>query len=164
MKTKYLVAAAALSWLSITAANAADPKPADDNMIGLTTPNGKLVYDFINLWFNQHKGEEAFDKYVSRDNYMNHAVYSSTVDKRKSFEEEKKEEAGMVPPGASFEFKQLIAQGSLVFAHILAKQNKDAVGDEMVMILRVRNGKIIDHWDLHIELKPNSAVFSNLDR
>lgn len=167
MKAKRFAMLAALSALTAMSAHAADKpkaKPADDNMIGLTTPNGKLVYDFINLWFNEHKGEEAFDKYVSRDNYMNHAVYNSSVNKKKTFEEEKAEESRMIPPGTIFDIKQIISQGSLVFAHILAKQNKDAVGDEMVMILRVRDGKITDHWDLHTELKPDSAVFTNLDR
>jgi predicted SnoaL-like aldol condensation-catalyzing enzyme len=139
----------------------------DDNMIGLTTPNGKLVYDFVNLWFNEHKTNEAFDRYVSKEHYMNHAVYDASVNKHPSFEEEKIAEARAVPPGAHFEFKQLIAQGSLVIAHIHAFQDysqKNDPGDEMVMILRVRDGKIVDHWDLHTQLKADSAVFAGLDR
>lgn len=135
----------------------------DDNMIGLSTPNGKLVYDFVNLWFNEHKGAEAFDKYVSRDNYVNHAVYSASVNKHPSFEEEKAAEARAIPPGTRFEFKQLISQGSLVFAHIHAFPKPNTVGDEMIMILRVQNGKITDHWDIHTELKPDSMVFENLN-
>jgi predicted SnoaL-like aldol condensation-catalyzing enzyme len=143
---------------------AAGARAADDNMIGLTTANGKLVYDFINLWFNEHKTDAAFDKYVSRDHYMNHAVYSSSVNKHLTFEQEKAEEARAVPAGARFEFKQLIAQGSLVVAHIHAFPGPNTVGDEMVMILRVRHGKITDHWDIHAPLKADSAVFADLDR
>jgi len=51
-----------------------------------------------------------------------------------------------------------------VFAHIHASQGGPGPGDEMVMILRVRDGKITDHWDLHDALKEDSVVFSGLDR
>ncbi|MFT3905912.1 MAG: nuclear transport factor 2 family protein [Steroidobacteraceae bacterium] len=137
---------------------------ADDNLIGLTTPNGKIAYDFINLWFNEGKGVEAWDKYVSRDHYMNHAVYSASRDKHPSFEEEKQTEARMGgTPGTHFDIKQLVAQGSLVFAHIhVAKA--DGPGRELVMILRVRDGKITDHWDIHEALKEDSVVFDQLER
>lgn len=159
-----LGALSALTAMPCYAADSAKAKPVDDNMIGLSTPNGKLVYDFINLWFNEHKGAAAFDKYVSRDNYMNHSVYSSTAKKNETFEEEKAEEVRVTPPGAIFDIKQLIAQGSLVFVHILAKKDKDAAGDQMVMILRVRDGKIVDHWDIHVPLKEGTAVFEGLVR
>ena len=106
MKLTAMIPALALAALAGGAVAADKAAPVDDNMIGLTTPNGKLVYDFINLWFNEHKGAEAFDKYVSHDNYMNHAVYNSSKNKHPSFEEEKAEEARIVPPQAKFEFKQ----------------------------------------------------------
>jgi predicted SnoaL-like aldol condensation-catalyzing enzyme len=163
LKIWALLATAALALSSSIAVSAADNQ-AYDNMIGLTTPEGKLAHDFINLWFNEKKGAEAFDKYVSRDNYMNHAVYNSSTTRPKTFEQEKEEETRIVPAGARFVFKQLIAQGGLVFAHINAFQGPGGPGDEMVMILRVQNGKITDHWDLHAELKEDSAVFVGLDR
>ena len=166
-----LLSAAALTLLTPPVTLAADTapataaKPAYDNMIGLTTADGKLVYDFINLWFNEKKGAEAFDKYVSHDNYLNHAVYNSSVNKPRTFEQEKEEEARIVPANGRFVFKQLIAQGGLVFAHINAFPDaRGGPGDEMVMILRVQNGKITDHWDLHTELQEDSAVFAGLDR
>lgn len=164
MKLKLMIPALLLGALSMQAALADGQAPADDNMIGLTTPNGKLVYDFIDLWFNQHKGAEAFDKYVSRTNYVNHAVYSaSTKNPHKSFEQERDEEARAIPPTSKFEIKQLITQGSLVFAHILAHAGPSGPGDEMLMILRVRDGKITDHWDVHVELKDDSMVFQDLN-
>jgi predicted SnoaL-like aldol condensation-catalyzing enzyme len=164
MKARQLIAVAGLALLTAVAVQAADKAKAYDNMIGLKTADGKLVYDFINLWFNEKKGAEAFDKYVSHTNYMNHAVYNSSVNKPRTFEQEKAEEARIVPPGGRFVFKQLITQGGLVFAHINAFQGATGPGDEMVMILRVQNGKITDHWDLHTELKEDSAVFAGLDR
>lgn len=155
---------AALLGLGMAMAQAADSPPKDDNLIGLSTPNGKLVYDFINLWFNDRKPDEAFDKYVSHDHYENHAVYSASVNKHPSFEQEKADESRAIgDPSHTFEIKQLISQGSLVFAHVHVVV-PDGPGNELVMILRVREGKITDHWDLHEKLKDDSAVFADLNR
>ena len=55
------------------------PPDPNGNLIGLQTANGRLVYDFINLWFNEHQAAAAWDKYVARHGYMNHAVYNATT-------------------------------------------------------------------------------------
>lgn len=140
-------------------------EPVDDNLIGLKTENGRLARDFVDLWFNQHKPEEAFDRYVSRDHYMNHAVYSASVNTPKTFEQEKLEEARATPSaGSHFEFEQIIAQGGLVFMHIHVVHAAPDPGNELIILLRFRDGKITDHWDLHAPLKADSAVFAELDR
>ncbi|HTP38405.1 MAG TPA: hypothetical protein VMI92_02405 [Steroidobacteraceae bacterium] len=217
MKAKLLISMAALGMVATATALAADQAPAADpngNMIGLTTPNGKLVYDFIDMWFNKHMAEAAWDKYVARQGYMNHAVYNATTKTvNKTFEEEKKEESRAAGPNTKFVFKQLIAQGNLVFVHIAASHGEGGVGpatgvpaaapagaapagappagagapppggamraqgpggpgmqgdgkgpDEMIMILRVNHGKIVDHWDLHVPTNSDSVVFEGLDR
>jgi predicted SnoaL-like aldol condensation-catalyzing enzyme len=198
-----LAAALALIAFDTGAQAAAAPADPNGNLIGLTTPNGKLVRDFINMWFNDHKAEAAWDKYVARNGYMNHAVYNATLKTvNKTFAEEKAEEARAVGPGTIFKIKQLISQGNLVFVHIAASRNEGGVGpatgvpaapaaapaggppaggaraggggpgpvgdgkgdDEMVMILRVKDGKIVDHWDLHVPTNSDSVVFEGLDR
>jgi len=239
MNLKHLFATTAISVLAVSAVHAAQtaadiaaakPDP-NGNLIGLQTENGKLVYNFIDLWFNQHKSEEAWDTYVAREGYMNHAVYNSTTATvGRSFEEEKAEEARAAGPGTHFDIKQIVAQGNLVFVHIAATNNGgegaatgradqgalsvagggapagappqgagappqgaagapggmppggmppgaqpqggpgggsngDGLGpDEMVMILRVKDDKIVDHWDMHIPTNSNSVVFEGLDR
>ena len=84
-----------------------------------------------------------------------------------------------------------MAQGDLVFLHIVAKSQGPAPAsaggapaaaappvtanpggmvadgkgpDEMMMILRVKDGMIVDHWDMHIPTNSNSVVFADLDR
>lgn len=161
---KALTCAVALAVLTLSSpAWSAAPKPAPTgNMIGLSTENGRIAYDFIDLWFNQRQPEAAFDKYVARSGYMNHSMVSkNTV---QTFESQKAEETRVTPPNARFEFKQLVAQGDLVFAHIHAFGSPNPLGDEMVIILRVRQGKVVDHWDLHTPIKPDSNVFEGLDR
>ncbi|MGC3982406.1 MAG: hypothetical protein QM808_14245 [Steroidobacteraceae bacterium] len=167
MKIKQLIATALLV-ASMGLAQAAD-KPAaakstDDNMIGLTTENGKVVYNFINEWWNEKKGAAVWEKYVSRENYENHAVYSAKKGVHPSFDEEVAAEVKIANASTTrFEIKQLVSQGSLVFAHIHAIP-KEGLGRQLVMILRVRNGKITDHWDIHEALKEDSVVFDNLNR
>lgn len=96
---------------------------------------------------------------------MNHAVYSASVNEPKSFAQEKQEEARVTPSGGShFDFKQIIVQGSLVFMHIHVVHAAPDPGNELVILLRIRDGKITDHWDLHAPLKADSAVFAGLDR
>lgn len=221
MKLTRLVSITALSVLAAAATQAADAaKTAADkaaakpdpngNLIGLTTPNGKLAYNFIDMWFNEHKAEAAWDQYVARKGYMNHAVYNATKSTvNKTFEQEKAEEARAAGPNSKFDIKQIVAQGNLVFVHIAATNGEGGVGpatgmpatptaapanapaaggmspggappaggmaaggpsgdgkgwDEMVMILRVKDGKIVDHWDMHVPTHSDSVVFEGLDR
>ena len=204
MKTRWLVGTVAFALLAglgraspVVASAAADP---NGNLIGLKTANGRLVYNFINLWFNEHQSEAAWDKYVARHGYMNHAVYNATTQTvNHTFAEEKAEEARAAGPHTVFKIKQLVAQGNLVFVHIAASHGEGGQGpatgvtpgtpsasavnpaagpgpggpgpqgdgkgdDEMVMILRVHHGKIVDHWDLHVPTNSDSVVFEGLDR
>jgi predicted SnoaL-like aldol condensation-catalyzing enzyme len=164
---RILLAAVIACGLSSTALVAA-PAPAsaakDPNMIGLTTENGRAAYDFIDMWFNQHKPLEAFDKYVSRDHYMNH---TTTTDVVQTFDSQKVFEASITPADAHFDVKQIVAQGDLVVMHIFARgggQKATKNGDELVEFLRFRDGKIVDHWDFHVPLEDKSAVFTGMNR
>jgi len=136
----------------------------DPNLSGLLTPNGRIVFDFLTLWFNDDQPGAAFDKYVSRDNYMDHAVYSASTSKKQSFDEEKAAESRITGPGIHFEFMQMVAQGDTVFSHIKVTNPRNPVGSEMIEIEKLKNGKITDHWDIHVPLKPDSEVFLGLNR
>jgi len=142
------------------AAFAADPM----NMAGADTPEAKVAMAWVNLAFNEHQMGEAFDKYVSRDNYMNHASGASSKDKQ-TFAFEKAYEIRFFPPASRFEIKQVFAQGEYVVLQIHAFHGpEDRLGDELVEFLRVQRGKIVDHWDLHIPVREDSLVFAGLDR
>jgi predicted SnoaL-like aldol condensation-catalyzing enzyme len=159
----------------------------------IATPNGRIAYDFVDMWFNQHQAAKAWDTYVARTGFENHAVYNSTTKSlHNSFDQEKAEEARAAGPGTVFDIKQVVAQGNLVFLHIAASHGQGGVGpatgnpppnatpaaaqngpgpagdgkgpDEMVMILRIKNGKVVDHWDLHVPTNSDSVVFADLDR
>jgi predicted SnoaL-like aldol condensation-catalyzing enzyme len=91
-------------------------------------------------------------------------VYSAKRGQQLGFEEEKQSEIKIAANSTTrFEIRQLIAQGGLVFAHVQAVK-PNGPGSELVMIFRVRNGKITDHWDIHEALKEDSVVFDDLVR
>ncbi|MFT3907041.1 MAG: nuclear transport factor 2 family protein [Steroidobacteraceae bacterium] len=126
------------------------------DMVGLQTANGKLAAEMLDLWFNQTKPGEAFDRYVSRDDFTDHYGKNSTH----SFEEVKAAEIKMTTPDMHFQIKQIIAQGDLVFAHVLVTSPRSGqFGNELVEIMRFKDGKVTEHWDLHVPLQQDAREF-----
>jgi predicted SnoaL-like aldol condensation-catalyzing enzyme len=158
----------------LISANAMAAKPTD--MDGAKTANGKVVVNFIETLFNQHKGEEAFDKYVSR-NYLDHgylgvgpgpaAAASEGMSaaspppqnaQKSDFERGREGEARMVANSKiHIDIKKVIAQGDLVFVQGHGTNGQSPNGDLMWVLYRVENGKITEHWDTHNEI-PNNQV------
>jgi len=52
---------------------------AKGNFIGLSTENGRIAWNFIDMAFNQKRMDQAFDKYIARTGYFDH---NSSVDIR----------------------------------------------------------------------------------
>lgn len=138
------------SVLAVPAAQA-----ASDDLIGLTTPNGKLAAEMLNLWFNEHKPGEAFDKYVSRTQFADHFGKQTNH----SFEDVKATEIKITGSNLHFDIKQIVAQGDLVFAHIHVTNGKPGFGNELVEIMRFKDGKMVEHWDLHVPLEQDASTF-----
>jgi len=95
---------------------------------------------------------------------VDHAVYSASTNKKQSFAEERAAEVKATFPGEHFVSKQMVAQGDLVISHIVASNSPNPVGNELIEIERLKDGKIVDHWDIHVPLKPDSMVFVGLNR
>lgn len=126
-----------------------------DDMIGLKTANGRIAAKMLDLWFNEHKPGEAFDKYVSRTDLTTHTPQKTTH----SFEDTKAEEIQMTGTNLHFDIKQIVAQGDLVFAHIHVMNGKSEYGRELVEIMRFSKGKMVEHWDLHVPLEQDPTAF-----
>lgn len=128
---------------------------ASNDLIGLSTPNGKIAADMLNLWFNEHKPGEAFDKYVSRTDFTDHYGKETSH----SFEQVRATEIKITGTNLHFEIKQIIAQGDLVFAHIHVTNGKSELGNELVEIMRFKDGKMVEHWNIHTPLQVDAATF-----
>lgn len=117
--------------------------------------NKRIVRDFYDMAFNQHKPAEAAAKYLGSV-YVQHNP--GVGDGADAFV------ARFEPffkrfPNSHADIKQVIAEGDLVALHLNSKQDKDDRGRAIVDIFRVQDGKIVEHWDViqPVPAEPNSS-------
>ena len=138
-------------WLFVGSVQASESTDLD----GKNTASGKVVYEFIEMMWNNRQAEAAFDKYVSQTNYKNRYGGGAEVTARamkNGFAEEKANEANVVknlPEGLKFDIQKIFAQGDQVFVEVHAVGGRPGPGNLVWMLFRVQDGKIIEHADLH---------------
>lgn len=119
--------------------------------------NKKLVVDFYEMAFNQHKPTEAAKKYIG-DKYIQHnpfvpngaeAFYTYFEGKFKK------------NPASRALIKRAIADGDLVALHLNSKENDKDPGSAIVDIFRVENDKIVEHWDVIQEVPTKGTANTN---
>jgi predicted SnoaL-like aldol condensation-catalyzing enzyme len=155
MKSAICSAIAALSLVSASAlaSGATDMKGAE-------TPNGKVVRAFLDMEMAQHKPAEAFDKYVSKD-YKNKYMGSATAIQDNNFAGQRAAEEKVFGGNSkiTIEIKKMVAADDFVFVQALGKQDPNAKGgDQLWMLFRLKDGKIVEHWDIHSPNPENSDL------
>jgi predicted SnoaL-like aldol condensation-catalyzing enzyme len=118
--------------------------------------NKKLVRDFYELAFNQHKPTEAAKKYIG-DKYIQHNpnVPNGAEAFYTYFEAYFKQH-----PKSHVIFSHILADNDLVALHLNAKADEKDRGRAIVDIFRVENGKIVEHWDV-VQDVPEKTVSGN---
>ncbi|MDC7745608.1 MULTISPECIES: nuclear transport factor 2 family protein [Rhizobium] len=116
--------------------------------------NRKLVVEFYDRFFNKHDLEAAS---VVADDYRQHNP--QVPDGKKpliSFF------SGFFKGNAQSkaEIVRSAADGDLVWLHVHATNGADDRGQAIVDIFRVKDGKIVEHWDV-IQAVPNEAANKN---
>jgi predicted SnoaL-like aldol condensation-catalyzing enzyme len=115
--------------------------------------NKKLVVEFYNLIFLKHQTAEAFKRY-SVAAYKQHNPYAAdgaqpAIDflagRFKKF------------PDAKNVIKRVIAEGDLVALHVHSTMDAKDRGRAIVDIFRVKDGKVVEHWDVIQAIPPKSA-------
>ncbi|MFJ8220890.1 MULTISPECIES: nuclear transport factor 2 family protein [Bacillus cereus group] len=117
--------------------------------------NKKMVVDFYNEVFNKHN-IDIIPKYVSED-YKQHNPF--VADGRKAFMDFFKEDF-VKNPNSSAEIKRVVAEGDTVALHVHSRTNSQDKGVAIVDIFRIKDGKIVEHWDVIQEI-PNEAANNN---
>lgn len=128
--------------LSLTIASLASAaKKSDPSVEEL---NKKVVTEFYELAFNQHKPTEAAKKYFG-DKYIQHnpQVPNGAAAFYNYFEGFFKEN-----PKSHVKIHRVIADGDLVALHLHSKTDKKDLGRAIVDIFRLENGKIVEHFDV----------------
>lgn len=110
--------------------------------------NKRTVASFLDLAFNQQKVGEALDTYVSA-NYVQHSpAFADGTQAIRALAD-----AGKMP-SLKHDIQLIAAQNDLVVVFSKVTNNSNTLA--MVDIHRVRNGKLVEHWDV-IQLVPSPA-------
>jgi predicted SnoaL-like aldol condensation-catalyzing enzyme len=119
----------------------------------LEDANKKLVRDFYEMAFNQHKPTEAAKKYIG-SKYIQHNpnVPNGAEAFYGYFEGFFKKN-----PQSHVSIKRALADGDLVALHLNSKVDEKDRGRAIVDIFRVENGKIVEHWDVIQEVPEKTA-------
>ena len=113
----------------------------------------RIVLDFLDLALVQRQVGRAAERFLSAE-YKQHNPQTS--DGPEAF-------VGLITslftqaPQASFDLKRAIAEDDLVVVHYHFKVTPDDLGQAVVDIFRVRDGHIVEHWDVTQPVPAESA-------
>lgn len=147
--------AAAERWTLRRAVRPAEPGERDE-FEGIDAPTGeqdeagrernrRLVHEMQALLFEQHRVEEALDRFFDPHHYLQHApgapdgIDFVRVGFIRRFSEH---------PRASSALQHLIADGDLVLIHRRTRLAPDAPLRLVCDIFRLRGDRIVEHWDV----------------
>lgn len=124
------------------------------NALGAT--NKEIVSSYYKTAYIEHDPQKAVDLYVG-DQFIQHNP--KIADGKKAFVD------FIVPffkshPDHKIEIKRVLADGDLVSLHVHAQSDKVERGRAIVAIFRLKDGKIVEHWDV-IQDIPEKSINSN---
>jgi predicted SnoaL-like aldol condensation-catalyzing enzyme len=102
--------------------------------------NKRTVVEYYELAFNEHKPEEAVEKYVG-PRYIQHNPQAP--DGPEAF-------IAFVNafPEISVDIRRVIAEDDLVVTHGVVKFAAEDRGTVAVDIFRLEDGRVVEHWDV----------------
>ena len=105
------------------------------------------------VWVNRIT--EALDTYISADTFIQHNTHlDNGLEALKNFLPHL---FSNIMPEGKWEVKRIIAEGDMVVVHSLAKPTPHALGMAVVDIFRLEDGKIVEHWDLSMDVPESTA-------
>lgn len=117
-----------------------------------TEANRKVVQDFARIFYAEKDVKRAFETYVVPD-YIQHNP--GIADGRDAAI------AALAPmfsrPGARFEVKRIVVDGDLAVIHLFGQGDPATTGAAVADIYRLKDGKIVEHWDVLQPMPEKSA-------
>jgi len=116
--------------------------------------NKKVVRDFYEAAINQ-KDFEAASKFLGAKYVQHNPRAADGAEGLKGYLAYLKNTF----PRSHSEIKRVIAEGDLVVLHVHAVREPGSLGQAIMDIFRVENGKIVEHWDVIQDIpdKPANA-------
>lgn len=116
-----------------------------------TAHNRALVTRFADILYRQKDVKRAFDTFVAPD-YVQHNP--GIADGRDAAI------AALSPmfarAGAEFQVKRILVDGDMVAIHLFGRGDPATAGAAVVDLYRVKNGRIVEHWDV-LQPMPTSS-------
>jgi predicted SnoaL-like aldol condensation-catalyzing enzyme len=118
----------------------------------LTETNRAIVSRFVDLFYRQKQVRAAFEAYVAKD-YIQHNP--EIADGR---------EAAVLAlepmfskPTFMTDVKRIIVDGDIAVVHLYARSAPEERGGSVMDMFRLKNGKIVEHWDVLQTIPEKSA-------
>jgi predicted SnoaL-like aldol condensation-catalyzing enzyme len=115
--------------------------------------NSEPVRGFLDVAFNQRQPIKAFELYCGNA-YVQHNTHApaggpASAEFLESFVGQH--------PGTSIDIKRVLVDGEFVMTHSHIKLTEDELGAVAMDIFRVREGKIVEHWDAVAAIPENAT-------
>jgi predicted SnoaL-like aldol condensation-catalyzing enzyme len=113
----------------------------------------RIVLDFFDLAFVKREAAQAAERYLGTE-YKQHNPMAA--DGPEAF-------VGLIgafleqAPQMSFDLKRVIAEDDLIVLHYHLRMTPDDLGQAVVDIFRVEDGRIVEHWDVAQAVPAESA-------
>jgi predicted SnoaL-like aldol condensation-catalyzing enzyme len=118
-----------------------------------TERNREVVTKFFDLFYNQKKVREAFETYVVPGYIQHNPIAQDGRDNAIAALEPFMKNV----PGLKYEIKRIIVDGNLAAVHAHMKISPTDRGNAVIDIVRLENGKIVEHWDV-IQVVPEKSA------
>lgn len=121
-------------------------------MSSVAETNLALVTNFYNSVFNDHQVDEGAavvaEDYIQHNPYVPDGKAPFTGYFTQFFKDN---------PDAKSRIVRAVASDDLVWLHVHFTQNADDAGRAIVDIFRVKDGAIVEHWDVQQDIPANPA-------
>ena len=118
--------------------------------------NKQTVREYLDLAFNQGRPEEAAQRYQG-PTYIQHNP--AAPNGAEAFIAFVKDFRGQFPE-LRVDFKRFIAEGDFAVLHCHVKTTPEDRGVAVVDIVRLENGKLVEHWDV-VQPVPETSANDN---
>jgi predicted SnoaL-like aldol condensation-catalyzing enzyme len=114
--------------------------------------NKEIVTEFARLFYTERDVKTAFERYVTED-YVQHnpGIKDGRVAAIEALSDM------FAEAGRQFLIKQIIVDGEMAVIHVHAIPKPGERGASVFDMYRLKDGKIIEHWDA-IQLVPESSA------
>lgn len=131
-----------------------DATEAND-MADAALPEARVAMNWVDTMFNQCDPKSAFEKYIHPSLYHNHpAAFDG---------DELKMESGVVANACrdhiKLTFRKVLVRRDLVIMQIWVIRDSKPNGSILQEMMRIKDGRIVDHWDTHRDMQDGQKAF-----